>query len=501
MTSRLKVLAAAEPSCSTGVSMNVGPDNLIQEPQKYRGRAAVVTLGCAKNQVDSEVMLGVFKNAGYEIVNDLKVADVAVVNTCGFLESAIKESIDCILEVGELKRSARLRKLLVAGCLVERYQGDLRTALPEVDAFISIDDILKVGEVAGGELHDLLHAGSRPYFLYDDSMPRFLSTKRHMAYVKISEGCDRPCTFCIIPRLRGAHRSRALDSVVREVSQLGAQGVREINLVAQDLTSFGRDQGGGSLPELLRKLDNLESIDWIRLLYAYPIGIDEELLSTISNSKRIAKYLDLPLQHASESLLKEMKRPLGRYSPRRIVEFIRAQAPSIALRTTFIVGFPGETEADVKELEAFVSEGHFSSVGVFAYSKESGTPAAELGAQIPEKEKARRRERVMLAQQRVHEQRMLAYEGKKIRVLLEGTHEDTDLLLVGRAEFQAPDVDGTVLVNDFAEGVDLADIEAGDFGLVEVTESAGYDLVGKLLSIESRRVSHDTALAASSATV
>jgi ribosomal protein S12 methylthiotransferase len=472
--------------------MNVGPDKLVQAPEHFRGRAAVVTLGCAKNQVDSEVMLGVFKNAGYEIVSELPLADVVVVNTCGFLESAIKESIDCILEVGELKKNARLRKLLVAGCLVERYQGDLRSALPEVDAFISIDDILKVGEVAAGELHDLLHQGSRPYFLYDDTMPRFLATKRHMAYVKISEGCDRPCTFCIIPRLRGAHRSRSIDSVVREVRELGAQGVREVNLVAQDLTSFGRDHGQAALPQLLKALDESAAVDWIRLLYAYPIGIDEELLRTIQQGKHIAKYLDLPLQHASESVLKEMKRPLGRFSPKNIVEFIRTTAPEIALRTTFIVGFPGETEADVAELEAFVAAGHFSSVGVFTYSQESGTPAAELSGQVAEKEKVKRRERIMLAQQKVHENRMRALEGKTVRVLLEGSHEETDLLVVGRSEFQAPDVDGTILINDFAPEVDLANLEVGDFGLVQITETAGYDLVGTLLSVEKKAEARQT---------
>ncbi|MBX7145013.1 MAG: 30S ribosomal protein S12 methylthiotransferase RimO [Oligoflexia bacterium] len=482
MTSSFKILDQSEsgaPSCGSGVSMNIRPDALVQAGSNYRGRAAVITLGCAKNQVDSEVMLGVLKNSGYEIVSELELADVAVVNTCGFLESAIKESIDCILEVSEQKKSGRLRKLLVAGCLVERYRGDLASALPEVDAFISVDDVLNVSERADGKLKDILHDGSRPYFLYDDSMPRFLSTKRHTAYVKVSEGCDRPCTFCIIPKLRGAMRSRSISSVVKEVQMLGAQGVREVNLVAQDLTSFGKDRPGERLVDLLSALNAETSVDWIRLLYSYPIGIDEQLLRLIADSSRICKYLDLPLQHSSERLLKIMKRPIGRYAPRALIEFITAQQPSIHLRTTFIVGFPGETEEDVDDLVEFVAQGHFTNVGVFTYSREQGTPAFDMPGQIPQKVKDKRRERVMLAQQQAVQGRLSAFIGRRIPVLLEGQHEDTDLLLSGRSEFQAPDVDGQILIND--ADLPLEQFRSGNMVEVEITELAGYDLVGKIV--------------------
>lgn len=487
MKSKLSIIgepASGESCCSSGVSMNVQEHDYALQPQSFQGRAAVITLGCAKNQVDSEVMLGVLKNSGYEIVTDVSTADVAIVNTCGFLESAIKESIDCILDVAEYKTSGRLRKLIVAGCLVERYKGDIKAELPEVDEFLAIDDVLKVSEAAAGTLRNALSSAARPYFLYDDSMPRYLASKRHTAYVKISEGCNRPCTFCIIPKIRGAMRSRALDSLVREVAMLGEQGVREVNLVAQDLTSYGSDLKGPNLAKLLQALDASKAVDWVRVLYSYPIGIDEELLDSIVTLPRVCNYLDLPLQHSSESVLKEMKRPLGRYSPRKVTEFIKSRCPSIHMRTTFIVGFPGETEADVADLEQFILEGHFSSVGVFAYSPEPGTPAHDMGAQIPEPEKQARRERLMLAQQSVNEARLNALIGRRIKVLVEGTHDETDLLLTGRAEFQAPDVDGVVIIND--SDCDLASIQPGSFVQVEITEVAGYDLVGKVISGESQ---------------
>ncbi len=494
MKSRLSIVGESTEGaacCADGVSMNVRTHDYALEPKSFRGRAAVVTLGCAKNQVDSEVMLGVLKSSGYEIVSEVSQADVAIINTCGFLESAIQESIDCILDVAEYKSQGRLRKLVVAGCLVERYRGDLRAELPEVDAFITTQDVMRVAEAAGGVLEDTLSSAARPYFLYDDSTPRYLASKRHTAFVKVSEGCNRPCTFCIIPKIRGNMRSRSIDSVVREVAALGEQGVREINLVAQDLTSFGGDHKGGNLAALLKALDAGRAVDWIRLLYAYPIGVDEELLDSIVALPRVCNYLDLPLQHASESVLKEMKRPLGRYSPRRIAEFIRSRQPSIALRTTFIVGFPGESDSDIAELENFVREGYFSSVGVFTYSPELGTPAHDLKQQVEESVKAERRERIMLAQQEVNERRLDGLRGQVLSVLVEGQHDETELLLAGRSEFQAPDVDGIVIMND-AE-FDLAEVPTGQFVPVEITEVAGYDLVGKVKrgKTENRAVSED----------
>lgn len=460
----------------------------------FKGRAAVITLGCAKNHVDSEVMLGVLRQSGFEIVGEVAEADVAVVNTCGFLQSSVQESIECILDVADFKEQGRLRKLIVAGCAVERYGKDgtsMRDALPEVDHFISVDDILEVGKVAqlgiamhGVSLSEVLDSAARPYFLYDEQMPREIATPPHTAYVKISEGCDRPCTFCIIPKIRGTYRSRALDSVVCEVEELGRRGVKEISLVAQDLTSFGVDSPEGrSLPRLLRKLDASKAVEWIRLLYAYPIGIDEELIDTVLELPRVCNYLDLPLQHSSEELLRVMKRPLGRYAPRNIIEFITTRAPQIKLRTTFIVGFPGERDEHVRDLEAFIEEGHFSSVGVFAYSREEGTPAHDLAQQIPEPEKTARRDQLMRAQQRVIASRLGGYIGQELEVLVDGAHEETELLMAGRTRFQALEVDGQVILNDIEEGV--GEVPPGALVRAHVTEVAGYDLVARVVGVVS----------------
>jgi ribosomal protein S12 methylthiotransferase len=484
MKSPLSILPSdgEQPSSCSSVAVNITEPQNLEGGRAFAGRAAIVTLGCAKNQVDSEVMIGVLRNSGFEIVSDLAHADVAVVNTCGFLESAVKESVDCVLELSELRKSGSLRRLLVAGCMVERYKGDIRKALPEVDSFIALDGLLSVGQAALGAddtLRDILHEGARPYFLYDETMPRHLASKRHTAYVKVSEGCNRPCAFCIIPQIRGAMRSRSVDSIVREVQALGAQGVREMNLVAQDLTAFGTDNGSAKLVDLLRAIDATKSAEWVRLLYAYPVGVDDELLRAIVDLPSVCNYLDVPLQHSSEAVLKSMKRPVGRFGSRRFVEYVRATAPEIKLRTTFIVGFPGETEEDIKDLEALVADGHFESVGVFTYSPEQGTDAYSLKGQISEKEKRARRDRIMLAQQKVRVQRNQEYIGQELEVLVDGPHEETELLLSARARFQAPEVDGNVLINDVAEG--LGDVAAGHLGRVAVTEVSGYDLVGTLV--------------------
>jgi ribosomal protein S12 methylthiotransferase len=475
-----------EGGCSTKpVSLNVIGDQERIDAQKFTGRAAVITLGCAKNQVDSEVMIGVLKNYGYELVDDIASADVALINTCGFLQSAVQESINCILDVSEYKKSGSLRNLIVAGCAVERYREELQRSLPEVDCFITLEDILKVGDAASGtqseQFATLLTRAGRPYFIYDESMPRVLATKNHTAYVKVSEGCNRPCTFCIIPKIRGEMRSRSIASITKEVQELAQQGVKEVNLVAQDLTSYGKDRDGGeTLHALLASLDTT-GISWVRLLYAYPIGVTEELLSAMVNLPHILEYLDIPLQHSSEKLLKEMKRPIGKYAPRTVVQFIREKAPEIKIRTTFIVGFPGETEADVDDLVSFVQEGHFSSVGVFTYSPEEGTPSATMENQVSERDKKKRRERVMKAQQKVVMRDLESLIGTTLEVLVEGSHEDTDLIITGRTRFQAPEVDGQVLINDSEGGEDLAQAVVGTICHVRITEVAGYDLVGTLV--------------------
>jgi ribosomal protein S12 methylthiotransferase len=476
-------LGANESACGTeviaselrGMEGGQGVD-----PSKFIGRAALITLGCAKNQVDSEVMLGVLESTGFEIVQALEEADVIVVNTCGFLESAVKESIDAIFEASEFKKNGRLRKLFVAGCMVERYRDQISALLPEVDGFLGIDDVLKVGEFAGGAIEEFAREVGRPYFLYDDTMPRRMSTQSHTAYVKISEGCNRPCTFCIIPRIRGKMRSRQPESIIREVENLVASGVREINLVGQDLTAYGEDLlQPVPLANLLHQLQEVEGLEWIRLLYAYPLGVTSELLAAIRDLSKVCKYLDIPLQHSAEGVLKAMHRPLGKCAPRRLVEKIRTEAPEVSIRTTFIVGFPGETEEDVADLEAFIKEGHFSSVGIFTYSPEQGTPSFELPGQIDEEEKEARRGRLMEAQAEVITENLTSFVGKTIPLLLEGNHEDTDLLLQGRASFQAPEVDGVVIVNDIVEGIEP---ELGRFYRVKISEVAGYDLVGSIVS-------------------
>lgn len=500
MSSRLQIISNGAPKKAKSLSV-VGdggqcgsggcstdaetPERPLTQSQ-YRGKAAVVTLGCAKNRVDSEVMLGVLHQRGFEIVNDVDEADLAVVNTCGFLQAAIDESIDCILDLGSKKTTGRLRKLLVAGCLVERFRSDPEwsKALPEVDALLTTDDLLKVADVALGEEH-IFDDASRPYFLYDDAMPRTLSTPQHTAYLKIAEGCNRPCTFCIIPKIRGSFRSRPVESIVREAADLAARGVREANLVAQDLTSYGIDlkslpgSGNPDLADLLRALDAESGLSWIRLLYLYPVGVTRKFLDAVVELPSVCDYLDIPLQHVAEPVLKTMKRPLGSLSPRKLVEFIRREYPSIKLRTTFIVGFPGETDEQARELAKFVAEGHFASVGVFTYSQEGGTPAGEMSDQVTARAKKARQRWVLEAQQRVVEASTRALVGQNLEVLVEGPHPETPLLLAGRTRFQAPEVDGNVIINDI-EG-DPALVTAGSIIQCEVTEVSGYDLIARAI--------------------
>jgi ribosomal protein S12 methylthiotransferase len=464
----------------------------------FAGNVALVTLGCAKNLVDSEVMLGALRQRGFREISDPSAADVIVVNTCAFLSSAAQESIDTILDLSRWKKEGRCRKLVVAGCLVERYRGELKENLPEVDQFISTDELLKVGEL-DETTAECLDSSRRPYFIYDETMPRVISTGGHTAFIKISEGCNRPCAFCIIPKLRGAFRSRSQQSIVNEAAALIRGGVRELSLVGQDLTAYGTDfpANRGIISELPSLLDSIvactSSPFWLRLLYAYPVGVTEELINTLRSSPNLCRYLDMPLQHISASVLKSMRRPLGAKGTRALIERIRSTAPEVALRTTFIVGFPGETEQDVQELVEFVREGHFTHVGVFEYSQEEGTPAYKMGQQVSTAEKKRRRKAVMEAQQAVVESRFNSLIGQTIKVLIDGEHEESDLLLSGRTEWQAIETDGSVIINEVDEsvlekcGYDLTDemtIRAADFtgrfAEVEITDFAGYDLVGKI---------------------
>ena len=456
------------------------------DPANFLGRVAVVTLGCAKNHVDSEVMVGALATSGYDLVDDVQEADIAIVNTCGFLQSAIEEGIDTILDISQLKQE-RLKSLIVAGCMVERYGEDLPDTLPEVDHFLTTNDLLSVVQSAGGEFHSILDKGSRPYFLYDDTMPRYIGNNAHSAYVKISEGCNRPCSFCIIPQIRGKMRSRKIDSVINEINNLHEAGVQEVNLVAQDLTDFGSDQQPKvTFTELIREIDRSTSIPWVRLFYAYPLGISEELINTIASSKRIVPYLDIPFQHASDELLLSMKRPRGKFSPLSIARLIRNLAPQIALRTTFIVGYPREEERHIDELADFLHEISFEHVGIFEYSAEQGTPAGELQSQVAEEVKSARKERLMLIQKDIVESNLSKYIGKTERVLFEGRHPESDVLFKGRAIWQGPEVDGVVIINDFKESLDIdSETLAGSFAQVLFTEQVGYDLVGAVVASSS----------------
>jgi ribosomal protein S12 methylthiotransferase len=481
---------SSEGSCSASHTSNSikgsteTSSSIHVEATKYRGNAAIVTLGCAKNQVDSEIMLGALKHQGFEIVTDPALAEVIVVNTCGFLESSVRESLDAILEAASYKEEGRLRRLIVAGCMVERYKTDLKHTLPEVDAFLTTNDLLEAGKAGLGHFSTELESAARPYFLYDERMPRVRSTARHSAYVKISEGCNRPCTFCVIPAIRGSMRSRPYQSILDEVRYLVDDGVQEVVLVGQDLTAYGSDSSQGKnsavdIINLLEGLNEIEGLNWIRLLYAYPLGINERLIRAIVELPKVCNYLDIPLQHSSEAVLKRMKRPLGKYSPRALVRSMREwSSDALTIRTTFIVGFPGETEADVCDLIDFVGEGHFTNVGVFKYSKEEGTESYNLDCHVSEGEKGRRLSRVMKAQQRVvagHSQKLI---GSVIPVLVEGSHEESNLILVGRAEFQAPEVDGKIIINDAPPN---EVITAGKFFPVMITEVLGYDYVGRIV--------------------
>jgi len=458
-------------------------------------RVGMMSLGCAKNLVDSEVMLGHLGAAGCEFVTDPGEAEVIVVNTCGFIEPAREESIRTILEAAELKRTGRLRKLVVAGCLVQRYGDELRRSLPEVDVFVDLDQVPAIATltgVGGPPPSDLpiLPARSRAArrrgpsataawtpatYLYDDATPRRLATPPWTAYVKIAEGCDHTCAFCAIPSFRGAFRSRTPESVGREAADLARRGVREINLVAQDSSHYGRDLGlSDGLAVLLERLDAVEDLAWIRVHYLYPNTLTDRVLDAMARSHRVVPYIDLPLQHAHRDVLRRMRRGGSAEGHLRLLASVRAAMPDVSMRTTFLVGFPGETDAEFDALLAFLDEARFDHVGVFPYSHEDGTPAYALADDVPHDVKEERKARLLARQQPIAFARNADRVGQRVEVLVEGAHPETEHLLVGRTRGQAREVDGHVLLNDgFAE--------PGRLVPVEITDVAGYDLVGTIL--------------------
>lgn len=438
-----------------------------------RPRVGMISLGCAKNLVDSEVMLGTLREQGYEVVNDLERADTVVVNTCGFIDSAKEESVDAILEVAARKGEGGPKKLLVAGCMVNRYGQELAEAIPEIDGFVGLDDLRRVGEVVQ------IGGGPAPpapsHAVFDHTAPRLLTTRGY-AYLKVAEGCDNPCTFCAIPVWRGRFRSRTVESLVTEARELEAAGARELCLIAQDTTRYGEDLGMGrdGLQRLVEGLLENTGIPWIRFLYAYPTTLDEGLLSLMGQEERFVSYLDMPLQHSHPEILRAMHRGGSAERYRRLLERARERVPGVALRTTFIVGFPGETEEHFRHLLGFVEEIGFDHLGGFAYSPEEDTPSSRLAGRVP-RGVARRRHRQLLAtQEPISLRRREALVGRRLKVLVEGTCRETEHLLEGRHEGMAPEIDGRVLIND---GV----APPGTFAEVEITEAYADDLVGRIV--------------------
>jgi len=438
---------------------------------------SLVSLGCPKNLVDAEIMLGHLPSDRYEIVTDEEQAEIIIVNTCTFINDAKEESIETILQLADLKKTGNCRLLVVSGCLPQRYRDELQEEFPEVDLFMGTGDAPRIVQLleSGLSRRDSLGAiEDLPDYLYDHTTPRVASSPFYSTYVKIAEGCSHHCSYCVIPRVRGALRSRSIASVVEEIERLTERGVVEVNLIAQDITAFGRDRDdGATLVQLLRELVRIEKLQWLRLLYAYPDGISDELLDLIAGEEKICAYLDIPLQHIDDQLLRQMNRRIDEQGVRDLVARIRSRLPEVTLRTSFIVGFPGESEEQFSKLQQFVAEGHFERVGVFRYSREEGTPAAEMEAQVPERTKQSRYRKLMKAQSRVSFRKNRALIGRVEPVLVEGYSEETELLLRGRSVRQAPDVDGQVYIT-----AGQADI--GQIVNLKITDSSEYDLIGEI---------------------
>ena len=445
-------------------------------------KVGFISLGCPKNQVDSEVMIGLVQRDGHEITPDAADADILVVNTCGFIGDAKKESIDAILEAAQLKESGKCRRLIVTGCLSERYASQMRAQFPEVDVILGtnqIVDIVKAVDGAAVPPPDSYGRSDAELFLCDHKMPRILTGARHSAYIKIAEGCSHACAFCIIPKLRGRFRSRAIPSVVAEARRLADEGVKEITLVAQDTTGYGSDLGmTDGLADLLTALDKIKNVEWIRFLYTYPDVFSDRLIGVINDSEKLCRYVDMPLQHASANVLKAMRRGGSRAGLERMIARIREGIPDVTLRTTFIVGFPGETRQDFLELRNFCREMEFDRMGVFAYSDEEDTVAHGLEPKVSRRT-AQRRQRILMEQQEeIAARKNRELKGKKFKILIEGSSEESELLLQGRLESQAPEIDGVCLINDS----DVENIAAGEFQTIRITKAMGHDLLGRIVS-------------------
>jgi len=464
-------------------------------------KVGFLSLGCPKNLVDSEVMMGILARHGYELTPRAGDADVLVVNTCSFIEAAQQESVNTILEMAEYKKFGRAQRLVVAGCLVERFRDQIQEQIPEVDAVIGTGDIERIIQAVEGHPHAA--SPELPAFLYHEGMPRVLSTPRHAAYIKIAEGCDHPCSFCIIPQLRGKFRSRRFESVVREAENLAAAGVREITLIGQDTTSYGEDLGlRDGLPALLERLAGVQDLHWVRFLYAYPNRVTQRLLDTLAQHPRLVKYLDMPLQHASRNVLARMKRGSSGDAFLRLIERIRATIPGVMLRTSFIAGFPGETDADFRELADFLRAAEFDWMGVFAYSDVDSAASHALDEKVDPETIAARRDKLMALQRRISARRLRRFKGRKLPALVEGPSKDNELVWEARLEGMAPEIDGKLYLTDLEPpddgcGLYLSTLSlegqpaakgrraahSGDMVTVEITETHDYDLVGRVMKV------------------
>jgi ribosomal protein S12 methylthiotransferase len=466
-------------------------------------KVGFVSLGCPKNLVDSEVMMGILAREGYELTPRADEAEVLVVNTCSFIEAAQKESVEAILEMAEYKKFGAAKKLIVAGCLVERFRAQILEQVPEVDAVVGTGEVERIMEAVEGDLRVL--PAQPPAFLYHDLTPRIVTTPKHAAYIKIAEGCDHPCTFCIIPQLRGAFRSRRFESVVREAENLARAGAREITLIGQDTTSYGEDLGlRDGLAQLLGKLAQTDDLLWVRFLYAYPNRVTQKLLDTIAAHPRLAKYMDMPLQHASRNVLARMKRGSNGDAFLKLLERIRATIPGVSLRTSFIVGFPGETEADFKELCDFVKAAKLDWMGVFEYSDVDNAGSYALDEKVDAETISDRRNRLMAIQKKISRENLRAKylcgesrapKERTFTALIEGASKDNPLVWEARLEGMAPEIDGKLYLTDIElPGGEVA--EAGEVARVEITKTDAYDLIGRVVEILPRPAARGGSMAA-----
>lgn len=443
-------------------------------PSSQPRKLHLVSLGCSRNRVDSEVMVGTLLRDGWTSVDDPEQADAVVVNTCGFIASAKEESVDTILSMAEIKKTNPSLKLVVAGCLTQRYKTQLAKGLPEVDLFIGTDEFSRIGELLESNPQQGSIFAKRTNYLYNEDMPRVNTLTAYSAYVKVAEGCQHNCAFCIIPAIRGRLRSRPIHSVVKEVMNLVDSGVQEINLIAQDLAAYGRDLDETDLLQLLRALVKIDGLKWIRLLYVYPENISDEFLEFFAAEEKIVKYLDIPVQHGSNSVLKRMNRDVTREEIVATVTKLRLKVPSVAIRTSVMVGFPGETAEEFEELKSLVQELKFDHLGCFSYSQEEGTVAGRMSDQVDDDTKQMRQDEIMSLQKDISREKLKRFVGKRIPVLVSGPSDESDLLWQGRMSVQAPEVDGVVYLND-------GPVKAGNIQFVEITDSYEYDLVGRVL--------------------